>query len=97
MWAAWDADTRQVVATVVGDRSEGTARRLSDTLPPADRAVVPEERRAAAGLTNHIKRFWFPLRQRCGRFVRNTLSFSKCVRNHLGAMWSFIRHVRCRP
>jgi insertion element IS1 protein InsB len=32
------------------------------------------------------------LRQRCARFVRKTLSFSKCVFNHLGALWYFIRH-----
>ena len=61
----------------------------------ADRAAVPEERHAAAGkeegLTNHIERFWCTLRQRCGRFVRKTLSFSKCPRNHLGALWYFIR------
>ena len=119
MWAALDADTRQVVAMVVGDRSEDTARRLWDALPsayqagaifgtdflPAYRAVVPEGRHAAAGkeagLTNHIERFGCPLRQRCGRFVRKTLSFSKCIRNHVGALWYFIRlynrNVRCRP
>jgi insertion element IS1 protein InsB len=26
------------------------------------------------------------------RSVRKTLSFSKCVLNHLGALWYFIRH-----
>ena len=119
MWAAPDADTRQVVAMVVGDRSEGTARRLWDALPaayrdaavfctdflPAYRAVVPAERHAAAGegagLTSHVERFWCTLRQRCGRFVRKTLSFSKCWRNHVGALWHFIRlynrSVRRRP
>ncbi len=118
VWAALDAVTRQVVAMVVGDRSEGTARRRWDAVPPAyradavfctdflpaDRAVIPEERHAAAGkdagLTNHVERFWCTLRQRCGRFVRKTLSFSKCARNHLGALWYFIRlynrNVRCR-
>ena len=119
VWAALDAGTRQVVAMVVGDRSEGTARRRWDALPPgyradvvfctdslpAYRAVVPEGRHAAAGegagLTNHIERFWCALRQRCARFVRRTLSFSKCLRNHVGALWYFIRlynrSVRCRP
>ena len=119
VWAALDADTRQVVGMAVGDRSEDTARRRWDALPPAyrdgavfgtdfrpaDRAVFPQGRHAAAGkeagLTNHVERFWCPLRPRCGRFVRKTLSFSKCVRNHLGALWYFIRlynrNVRCRP
>lgn len=119
VWAALDADTRQVVAMVVGDRSEGTARRLWAALPAAyrDRAIactdfwsayraaVPEERHAAAGkeagLTCGIERFWCTLRQRCGRLVRKALSFSKCDRNHLGALWYFIRLYnrsrRCRP
>jgi insertion element IS1 protein InsB len=62
---------------------------------PAYRAVVPADRHAAAGkdagLTAHVERFWCTLRQRCGRFVRRTLSFSKCWRNHVGALWYFIR------
>ena len=119
MWAALDADTRQVVAMVVGDRSEDTARRRWEARPPAYRdgaifctdflpayrAVVPEERHAAAGkeagLTNHVERFWCTLRQRCARLVRKTLSFSKGWRNHVGALWYFIRlynrNIRCRP
>ncbi len=68
-------------------------------------AAVPHERHAAAGkeegLTNHIERLWWTLRQRCGRLVRRTLSFSTCPRNHLGALWYFIRLYnrtrRCRP
>ncbi len=120
MWAALDKGTRQVVAMVVGDRSEDTARRSWAALPPvyrdraivctdfwnAYRAVVPEERHAAAagteaGLTNHIERFRNTLRPRCSRLVRKTLSFSKCDRNHVGAVWYFIRLYnrtrRCRP
>lgn len=106
---ALDADTRQVVGMVAGDRSTATARRRWDA-PPAEsrdgavvctdflaqyRAVVPADRHVAAGkdagLTNHVERFWCTLRQRCGRFVRKTLSFSKCPRNHVGALWYFIR------
>ena len=59
-------------------------------------AVVPSDRHAAggkeAGLTAHVERFWCTLRQRCSRFVRKALSFSKCVENHVGALWSFIRY-----
>ena len=57
--------------------------------------VIPAARHQAVGketgLTAHVERFWLTLRQRCARFVRKTLSFSKCERNHLGALWYFIR------
>jgi insertion element IS1 protein InsB len=43
-----------------------------------------------AGLTNHVERFWCTVRQRCARFVRRTLSFSKCLENHIDALWFFI-------
>ena len=63
VWAALDADTRQVVAMVCGDRSATTAQCLWDALPDeyrdgavvwtdfwaAYRAIVPEDRHAAAG------------------------------------------------
>ena len=62
----------------------------------ASLAVVPSERHAAggkeAGLTCHVERFWCTARQRCSRLVRKSLSFSKCVQNHLGALWYFIRY-----
>jgi insertion element IS1 protein InsB len=62
---------------------------------PAYRAALPDGRHGECakrdGLTNHIERFWCTLRQRCARFVRKTLSFSKCPRNHVGALWFFIR------
>ena len=59
-------------------------------------AVVPEDRHAAAGkeagLTAHVERFWLTVRQRVGRCVRKTLSFSKRALNHVGALWDFIHH-----
>jgi insertion element IS1 protein InsB len=58
-------------------------------------AVVPGDRHRAVGKetgqTAHVERFWLTLRQRCARFVRKTLSFSRCPRNHLGALWYFVR------
>ena len=61
----------------------------------AYRVVVPRARHRAVGKdtghTAHVERFWLTLRQRCARFVRKTLTFSKCPRNHLGALWYFIR------
>ena len=42
--------------------------------------------------TNHIERFNNTLRQRLARLVRETLSFSTKVENHLGAIKFFIWH-----
>jgi insertion element IS1 protein InsB len=109
VWVALDAETRQIVAMVVGDRSQKTAQCLWDALPDeyqdgavicsdfwaAYQAVIPPDRHAVAGkdvgLTNHVERFFGTLRQRCGRFVRKTLSFSKCALNHIGALWYWVR------
>ncbi|MEG4589258.1 IS1 family transposase, partial [Microcoleus sp. MOSTC5] len=44
------------------------------------------------GKTNHIERFNNTLRQRVCRLVRKTLSFSKKLENHIGAIWYFIHH-----
>jgi insertion element IS1 protein InsB len=110
VWVALDAATRQVVAMVAGDRSARTCQCLWDALPEeyrdgaivatdflaAYRAVVPEDRHAAAGkeagLTAHVERFFCTVRQRLARFVRKSLSFSKCDLNHVGALWDFIRY-----
>jgi IS1 family transposase len=40
--------------------------------------------------TNHIERFNNTLRQRVSRLVRDTLSFSKKLANHIGAIKYFI-------
>jgi IS1 family transposase len=59
-------------------------------------AVLPSKRHHAvgkdSGQTNHIERFNCTLRQRVSRLVRKTLSFSKKLDNHIGAIWSFIHH-----
>ena len=58
-------------------------------------AVVPAAQHEAggkgAGITGHVERFWCTVRQRCSRYVRKALSFSKCFVNHVGALWYFIR------
>jgi insertion element IS1 protein InsB len=60
------------------------------------RGVIPAERHKAitkqARKTNHIERFNNTLRQRLARLVRDTLSFSKKVENHIGAIKFFICH-----
>lgn len=59
-------------------------------------AVLPSKRHRAVGKetgkTSYIERFNNTLRQRVSRLVRKTLSFSKSVENHIGAIWYFIHH-----
>jgi IS1 family transposase len=50
----------------------------------------------ASGKTNHIERFNGTLRQRVSRLVSKTLSFSKKLENHIGAIWYFIHHYNAR-
>lgn len=58
--------------------------------------VIPSKRHQAvgkeSGKTNHIERFNNTMRQRISRLVRKTLSFSKKLDNHIGAIWYFIHH-----
>jgi insertion element IS1 protein InsB len=42
--------------------------------------------------TNHVERFNSTLRQRVSRLVREALSFSKKLANHIGAIKLFICH-----
>jgi insertion element IS1 protein InsB len=58
--------------------------------------VLPSKRHKAvgkdSGKTNHVERFNNTLRQRVSRLVRKTLSFSKKLENHIGAIWYFIHY-----
>lgn len=58
--------------------------------------VLPSKRHFAvdkdSGLTSHIERLNNTLRQRISRLVRRSLSFSKKLENHVGAIWNFIHH-----
>jgi insertion element IS1 protein InsB len=57
-------------------------------------SVLPSKRHRAVGKatgqTALIERLNNTLRQRCSRLVRRALSFSKNLRNHIGAIWYFI-------
>jgi Transposase and inactivated derivatives, IS1 family len=57
-------------------------------------AVLPTKRHQPvgkeSGLTSYIERLNNTLRQRISRLVRKTLSFSKKLENHQGAIWNFI-------
>lgn len=63
-------------------------------------AILPSKRHRAvgkeSGQTSHIERFNNTLRQRCSRLVRKTLSFSKKVANHIGAIWYYIHDHNAR-
>ncbi len=60
----------------------------------AYKTVMPHKRHRAVGketgLTNHIERLNNTFRQRVSRLVRESLSFSKKLHNHIGAIWYFI-------
>jgi insertion element IS1 protein InsB len=62
----------------------------------AYKSVLPAERHQvcaeSTGHTNIIERFNCTLRQRVSRLVRCSLSFSKTMRNHIGAIKYFICH-----
>ena len=104
IWIAMDAQTRQIIAFHVGDRSRESGKALWANIPLMYRAqatfhtdqyavyqgVMPAEQHRAmtkkARKTNHIERFNNTLRQRVSRLVRETLSFSKTLANHIGAI-----------
>ncbi len=58
--------------------------------------VIPAAQHRAistlARTTNHLERFNNTLRQRVSRLVREALSFSKKLANHIGAIKLFICH-----
>jgi insertion element IS1 protein InsB len=58
--------------------------------------VIPANRHRPLGKetghTAYIERLNCTLRQRVGRLVRKTLSFSKNLENHIGAIFFFARH-----
>ncbi len=55
-------------------------------IPPAQHRAITKRARK----TNHVERFNCTLRQRVSRLVRATLSFSKNLANHIGAIKYFI-------
>jgi insertion element IS1 protein InsB len=59
----------------------------------AYQTVIPHKSHRAgkeSGQTNHIERLNNTFRQRLSRLVRSSLSFSKKLDNHIGAIWYFI-------
>jgi len=98
VWTAMNGESREIVASACGDRSENTSRILWD-VPSACKeaivfsdywrayqAVIPTAQHRPEGKetgeTAHIERWNNPLRQHLARFVRKTLSFSKRIKMH---------------
>ena len=108
IWLAMDVATRQIIGVHIGNRSAEDAYKLLKSIPEiyrknsefiADKldAYTPVfsgilQVSKGSGLTNHIERFNCTMRQRVGRLVRKTLSFSKKFSNHVGAIWNFIHY-----
>jgi IS1 family transposase len=108
LWLALCRRTRQIVAYALGCRGEATCGVLWTRIPAAYKSslcysdfwaayaqVVPAQqhhRSEKRGHTNHLERYNNTLRQRLGRFVRRTLSFSKCDQMHETAVRLFLHH-----
>ncbi len=62
-------------------------------------AVIPAEQHTRVGIrsgqTAHVERWNNTLRQRLGRFVRQTLSFSKSVVMHEACLLLFLHRYNC--
>ena len=72
----------------------------SDCWPAYDEIFPRRTHRSTgkgAGETCHVERWNCTLRQRLGRFVRKTLSFSKCERMHELALRLFIHQYNQQP
>lgn len=106
IWLALCRRTRQVVALAIGNRGKKTCLWLWKAIPEAYKkahcfadiweayskviaASQLTQSHSKAG-TNHIERFNCTLRQRLGRLVRETFSFSKTDYMHLVVLSLFI-------
>ncbi|MDV2997933.1 MAG: hypothetical protein N4J56_007638 [Chroococcidiopsis sp. SAG 2025] len=61
-------------------------------------AVLPSNRHRPVGKetgkTSYVERLNNTFRQRVSRLVRKTLSFSKSLENHIGAIWYFVHYYK---
>jgi insertion element IS1 protein InsB len=83
LWAKIPAVSQQQ-ATFATDGYEV----YSGVIPPAQHKAMTKKARK----TKYVERFHNTLRQRPSRLVRETLSFSKKLANHIGAIKYFICH-----
>jgi IS1 family transposase/transposase-like protein len=98
LWTVMCRRTRQIIAFVIGDHTQETCKRLWTRIPEAYRRchsysdfwkayqALPQETHQCVGKetgqTAHMERWYNTLRQRVGRVVRKTLSFSKSEAFH---------------
>jgi len=78
----------------IPDKLKSTSEFYTDDWE-AYKTVLPEKRHFFSKQkkeTNHIERLNNTIRQRVSRLVRKTLSFSKSIRNHIGALQYFFCH-----
>jgi IS1 family transposase len=110
LWTVLCRRTRQIIAFVIGDRSEETCQQLWNQVPiqyrgcisysdfwEAYQLVLPQETHHAvgkdSGQVSHMEPWYCTLRQRQARYVRKTLSFSKCDAFHyMVTEWFIIDH-----
>jgi insertion element IS1 protein InsB len=106
LWIGLCRRTLEVVAYAVGGRGVDTCEKLRKSIPQAycDARTVSDFWEAYqnvfgcthrcvgkdTGETAHVERWNNTLRQRLGRFVRKTLSFSKTEENHEASLKLFI-------
>jgi insertion element IS1 protein InsB len=114
LWTVMCRRTRQIIAFVIGDRSEKSCHRLWNKVPLAYRTcisysdfwnayqkVLPPETHHAVGKESgqvaHMERWYGTLRQHQARYVRKTLSFSKCdAFHHMVTKWFIVDHNLAR-
>jgi IS1 family transposase/transposase-like protein len=109
LWTALCRRTRQVVAFAIGDHSKDTCKRLWARIPESYRRcrsfsdfwrayqALPQTTHQCVGKetgqTAHMERWYNTLRQRVGRVVRKTLSFSKSEAfHHMVLKWFIAEH-----
>jgi hypothetical protein len=90
------------ICAPIGTNSDGTKSPCSQSCAPmisgayTYKTVLPSERHQvcakSSGHTNMVERFNGALRQRVSRLARGALSFSKMIKNHIGAIKYFICH-----
>lgn len=84
LWKKIPADYRQATFYTDGHAS------YQGVIPSTQHQVITKKART----TNHVERLNCTLRQRVSRLVRATLSFSKKLDNHIGAIKYFLSHYK---
>jgi len=82
----WDNIPKQIQSRI--------GKIFTDYLQSYNTKDIPQDKHIAAGKdsgnTNHIERLNGTIRQRVSRLVRKSLSFSKKLSNHIGAIGYFL-------